>query len=175
MLRLLLFPPLILSLQQTTNNHSVVIVSLIRLKTISVFSQTVNPTSEPLLPPYAKSLLTASPSPPTLPAEDIADVSLWSGIEIDVGVICPCLPSFRLLVRRLRAGHASRPNQDSAAQNNGLGRMPLGIGIGGGKTYIDNTFADMYSRRESSGGDTSVAELVEVGRGDGSKRRKGSI
>jgi hypothetical protein len=32
---------------------------------------------------------------------DTVGVTLWSGIELDVGVICPCLPSFRLLFRRL--------------------------------------------------------------------------
>lgn len=37
----------------------------------------------------------------TQSAEDIVQVCLWSGIELDVGVICPCLPSFRLLLRRL--------------------------------------------------------------------------
>ncbi|KAL2136941.1 hypothetical protein VTI74DRAFT_102 [Chaetomium olivicolor] len=55
----------------------VMIVSLVRLKTINEFTQTVNPT------------------------KDIVQVCLWSGIELDVGVICPCLPSFRLLLRRL--------------------------------------------------------------------------
>ncbi|KAK1753711.1 hypothetical protein QBC47DRAFT_415470 [Echria macrotheca] len=55
----------------------VMIISLVRLKTISDFSRAVNPT------------------------KDIVGVCLWSGIELDVGVICPCLPSFRLLLRRL--------------------------------------------------------------------------
>ncbi|GAB1316912.1 Repressed by TUP1 protein 5 [Madurella fahalii] len=55
----------------------VTIISLIRLKTINEFTQTSNPT------------------------RDIAQASLWSAIELDVGVICPCLPSFRLLLRRL--------------------------------------------------------------------------
>ncbi|KAK4118946.1 hypothetical protein N657DRAFT_684829 [Parathielavia appendiculata] len=56
---------------------AVMIISLIRLKTINEFTRTVNPT------------------------KDIVQVCLWSGIELDVGVICPCLPSFRLLLRRL--------------------------------------------------------------------------
>ncbi|KAK4182156.1 hypothetical protein QBC35DRAFT_194012 [Podospora australis] len=55
---------------------AVMIISLIRLKTINSFTRAVNPT------------------------KDIADVCLWSGIELDVGVICPCLPSFRLLFKK---------------------------------------------------------------------------
>lgn len=31
----------------------------------------------------------------------MVDLCLWSAIEVDVGVICPCLPSLRLLLRRL--------------------------------------------------------------------------
>ncbi|KAK0649106.1 hypothetical protein B0T16DRAFT_125787 [Cercophora newfieldiana] len=55
----------------------VMIVSFIRLKTINEFTKTDNPTM------------------------DTVGVSLWSGIELDVGVICPCLPSLRLLFRRV--------------------------------------------------------------------------
>ncbi|KAK3343270.1 hypothetical protein B0H65DRAFT_244853 [Neurospora tetraspora] len=56
---------------------SVMIISLIRLKTIPTFTRAENPT------------------------KDIADLCIWSGVEIDVGVICPCLPSMRLLFRKL--------------------------------------------------------------------------
>ncbi|KAK4222301.1 hypothetical protein QBC38DRAFT_460529 [Podospora fimiseda] len=55
----------------------VMIISFIRLKTINQFTRTVNPTN------------------------DIVDLCLWSGIELDLGIICPCLPSFRLLLQRL--------------------------------------------------------------------------
>lgn len=53
------------------------IISLVRLKTINEFTRAVNPT------------------------KDIVQLCMWSGIEIDVGVICPCLPSFRLLLRKM--------------------------------------------------------------------------
>ncbi|KAK0611305.1 hypothetical protein B0T14DRAFT_325578 [Immersiella caudata] len=56
---------------------AIMIVSFIRLKTINEFTDTHNPTM------------------------DTAGITLWSCIELDVGVICPCLPSFRLLFRRL--------------------------------------------------------------------------
>ncbi|CCC14859.1 hypothetical protein SMACR_07584 [Sordaria macrospora] len=56
---------------------AIMIISLIRLKTIPTFTRAENPT------------------------KDIVDLCIWSGIEIDVGVICPCLPSMRLLFRKL--------------------------------------------------------------------------
>ncbi|KAM7218036.1 hypothetical protein V8F06_006571 [Rhypophila decipiens] len=55
---------------------SVVVISMIRLQTIHEFSRVGNPT------------------------KDIMGACLWSGIELDVGVICPCLFSWRLLLRR---------------------------------------------------------------------------
>ncbi|KAK3689706.1 hypothetical protein B0T22DRAFT_177183 [Podospora appendiculata] len=55
----------------------VLIISLVRLKSINEFTSAVNPT------------------------KDIVQVCVWSGIELNVGVICPCLPSFRLLIRRI--------------------------------------------------------------------------
>ncbi|KAK3953812.1 hypothetical protein QBC32DRAFT_209261 [Pseudoneurospora amorphoporcata] len=56
---------------------AIMIISLLRLKAISKFTRANNPT------------------------KDIIDLCIWSGIEIQVGVICPCLPSMRLLFRRL--------------------------------------------------------------------------
>lgn len=56
---------------------AIMIISLIRLKTIPNFTRAENPT------------------------KDIVDLCIWSGVEIDVGVICPCLPSMRLLFRKL--------------------------------------------------------------------------
>ncbi|KAK3989061.1 hypothetical protein QBC44DRAFT_328325 [Cladorrhinum sp. PSN332] len=54
---------------------AVMIISFIRLKTINQFTRTVNPTN------------------------DVVDLCLWSGIELDLGIICPCLPSIRLLIQ----------------------------------------------------------------------------
>ena len=72
------------------------IISLIRLKTINQFTRTVNPTSEAPCEPHTHVLTPAHNF-----AEDIVQLCLWSAIELDVGVICPCLPSFRLLLRRM--------------------------------------------------------------------------
>ncbi|KAJ0114282.1 cfem domain-containing protein [Diaporthe amygdali] len=52
------------------------VISLVRLKTINTFTTTINP------------------------SRDFVEVGIWSGIEIDVGVVCPCLPSIRILLVR---------------------------------------------------------------------------
>ncbi|KAJ4285995.1 hypothetical protein N0V88_008182 [Collariella sp. IMI 366227] len=85
---------------------AVMIISLIRLKTINEFTRAVNPT------------------------KDIVQVCLWSAIELDVGVICPCLPSFRLLLRRLlpRAMGTSGRYELDPVSGNGTGVMRSVIG-----------------------------------------------
>jgi hypothetical protein len=70
------------------------IVGLIRLKTINEFTNAVNPTSMQLRRFISRQALTPV-------VGDLVQVCLWSVIEVDVGVICPCLPSFRLILRRL--------------------------------------------------------------------------
>ncbi|KAK4462631.1 hypothetical protein QBC42DRAFT_326554 [Cladorrhinum samala] len=55
----------------------VIIISAIRLKTINRYTRTANFTKE------------------------TAPLCLWSGIELDLGVVCPCLPSFRLLFKKM--------------------------------------------------------------------------
>ncbi|KAK7724765.1 hypothetical protein SLS63_008459 [Diaporthe eres] len=52
------------------------IISLVRLKTINNFTTTINP------------------------SRDFVEVGIWSGIEIDIGVLCTCLPSIRILIVR---------------------------------------------------------------------------
>ncbi|KAL2163847.1 hypothetical protein VTH06DRAFT_5906 [Thermothelomyces fergusii] len=127
---------------------AVMIISLIRLKTINQFTRAVNPT------------------------KDIVQVCLWSGIELDVGVICPCLPSFRLLFRRLlprvlgSTGRYELDPMSTVATGGGLrsgvrkslgggptampggggagGASGAGAGVGAGKIVVENTFAIKY-------------------------------
>ncbi|KAL2135256.1 hypothetical protein VTI74DRAFT_9241 [Chaetomium olivicolor] len=139
---------------------AVMIISLIRLKTINEFTRAVNPT------------------------KDIVQVCLWSGIELDVGVICPCLPSFRLLLRRLlptvMGTSGARYELDPVSGNrtgvvrSGIrksfgGPSPGGDGtngkMAGGKILVEHDIAIKYG---SSSGDSndgrscaSVRALVE--------------
>ncbi|KAH6614442.1 hypothetical protein B0J18DRAFT_300933 [Chaetomium sp. MPI-SDFR-AT-0129] len=88
---------------------AVMIISLIRLKTINEFTRAVNPT------------------------KDIVQVCLWSGIELDVGVICPCLPSFRLLLRRLlpRVMGTSKYELDPMSEGGGTRKSVAGMPAAG--------------------------------------------
>ncbi|KAL2125758.1 hypothetical protein VTI74DRAFT_2846 [Chaetomium olivicolor] len=138
---------------------AVMIISLIRLKTINEFTRAVNPT------------------------KDIVQVCLWSGIELDVGVICPCLPSFRLLlgcVLPTVMTSSGRYELDPVSGNR-MGGVRSGIrksfggpspgrkgnngGIGGGQILVEHGLVIKY---RSSSGDSndgrshaSVVELVE--------------
>ncbi|KAL2179630.1 uncharacterized protein P884DRAFT_195225 [Thermothelomyces heterothallicus CBS 202.75] len=105
--------------------------------------------------------------------EDIVQVCLWSGIELDVGVICPCLPSFRLLLRRLlprvlgstgryeldpmstaatgggmrsgaRRSFGGGPTRMSGGGGGGASGADAGAGVGAGKIVVENTFAIKY-------------------------------
>lgn len=85
-------------------SHRFFIVSLIRLKTIGTFTTTTNPTSKPTpvhqLYPERESTAHKEPAPSDMTAGDFVDVGIWSGIEIYVGCLCPCLPAIRVLLMR---------------------------------------------------------------------------
>ncbi|KAL7926952.1 putative PTH11-typeG-protein-coupled receptor [Trichoderma austrokoningii] len=70
------------------------------------------------------------------PTWDFFDVSIWSVVEINVGLVCVCLPSFRVLLVRVfpklqgtteRYGRSSRRNRSS---NKRTSRLPLGHSAG---------------------------------------------
>ncbi|KAK3900991.1 hypothetical protein C8A05DRAFT_35351 [Staphylotrichum tortipilum] len=134
---------------------AVMVISLVRLKTINEFTRAHNPT------------------------KDIVQVCLWSGIELDVGVICPCLPSFRLLLRRLLPtvmGTSRQYEMDPVSNATGVTRSGIrkslgvtGAGLGGigggggpGKILVENTIAIKFASSDSGDGrsDASVTGLV---------------
>ncbi|KAK4150422.1 repressed by TUP1 protein 5 [Chaetomidium leptoderma] len=129
---------------------AVMIISLVRLKTINEFTRGVNPT------------------------KDIAQVCLWSGIELDVGVICPCLPSFRLLLRRLMprvVGTSGRHGTDPVSNTTGMMRSGVRRSIGGGEMsggqiLVENTVDIKFGTGDSIDGRSaaSVAGLAKEGR-----------
>lgn len=164
------------------------IISLIRLKTINEFTRAVNPTSTqpsfscppPFPPPPPPHLIPNKPTATNPLTEDIAQVCLWSGLELDVGVICPCLPSFRLLLRRLMPrvlGTSGRYEMDPVSNPTGAMRSgvmrstarksfggPAMEGMGGpGKIVVENTINIKYGSCESVDGRSmeSVTGLVE--------------
>ncbi|KAK3902174.1 hypothetical protein C8A05DRAFT_15726 [Staphylotrichum tortipilum] len=139
---------------------AVIIIDLVRFKTVGTFGHSTNPTAA------------------------IAQLCLWSGIELDVGVICPCLPSFRLLLRHLMPnlmGSSARRDGDPISMSaSGLGGTAGGSAmrksVGGGmelrsgnhgRIVVENTVAIKYGSANESVDDVdgrscaSVAELVE--------------
>ncbi|KAL4913987.1 hypothetical protein BDW62DRAFT_205035 [Aspergillus aurantiobrunneus] len=78
------------------------IFSILRISTTVDFLKSRNPTSEHLHPPVQDPALTASF--PT--AGDYIASSIWSGLEINLAIICACLPGirafFQLVYPRLR-------------------------------------------------------------------------
>src|SRR5690348_4722249 len=56
------------------NNYSVTVVSMLRLRSLITFAASTNPTW------------------------DQWDVAHWSTVEINVGIICACMPTFRTLL-----------------------------------------------------------------------------
>lgn len=60
-----------------TNRNSVTIVSALRLKSLIYFANSINPTW------------------------DEWEIVLWSTIEINVGLMCTCLPTLRLILVRM--------------------------------------------------------------------------
>jgi hypothetical protein len=107
-------------------------------------------------------------------------VCLWSGIELDVGVICPCLPSFRLLLRRLLPtvmGSSGRYELDPVSNATGVmrsgTRKSLGPGMGagagpglegggGGGIMVENTIAIKYGSSEDSVDASSCASVKNL-------------
>lgn len=129
---------------------AVMIISLIRLKTIEEFTHSSNPTKR------------------------IAQLCLWSGLELDVGVICPRLPSFRLLLRRLWPtviSTSGRYEMDPVSHPTGITRSGIQRSLGarvelvGGRIMVENTIAIKYASTDSVDGDgrscASVTGLVE--------------
>ena len=80
----------------TDNLGSITIISILRMQSLVYFAKSSNPTW------------------------DQWPIALWSTIEINVGVICTCLPSIRLILVRLFPGvldsnaspHTSHPEHE---------------------------------------------------------------
>lgn len=114
--------------------NSVTIVSILRLKSLIAFSyHTDNPTW------------------------DFFDVGIWSDIEINVSMICVCLPSFRLLLVRLfprlrettQHYYADRRTGDNTGKSrrggaSQSGREGTGTGEDGNRIWYQKSFTVKY-------------------------------
>lgn len=88
---------------------SVTIVSILRLKALVNFANTTNVTCEYTFDHTPSSMLIDS-------SGDNVEASLWSNIEVQVGIICACMPAMRLGLVTLfpkikgHSYHLSRPS-----------------------------------------------------------------
>ncbi|KAK5651853.1 hypothetical protein OQA88_11622 [Cercophora sp. LCS_1] len=123
---------------------AVVVISFIRLKTINQFTRASNPT------------------------RDVVELIIWSGIELDVGVICPCLPSLRLLLRKIMPriiGTTGNYEMGSVANGTrgGTGaRKSVGVGnmMGSGIVVSMSVKTSQDSRGDEKDCSASVTGLV---------------
>jgi len=107
---------------------------------------------------------------------DIVQVSIWSGMEMDVGVICPCLPSFRLLLRKMwprlvgtsagqkyemnfRSGSTAGVRRQSAAKSSGKKGNSTNIIK---TTEVGVEFEPARPRNASFGGGESMASVTAL-------------
>ncbi|KAK3937996.1 hypothetical protein QBC46DRAFT_343978 [Diplogelasinospora grovesii] len=81
-----------------------IVISIARTQFINEFTSSTNVTC---MSPPSPILGTASPVQKNIPTysnysfatDDVRPVAAWSLLEIDVGIICACLPSIQALLR----------------------------------------------------------------------------
>jgi hypothetical protein len=151
---------------------SVTIVSILRLQSLVTFASSDNPTW------------------------DDWQTTNWSTIEVNVGIICACLPTARLMLKRIfpALGGTSRNTKGYYASNdaNGGGKWPersqttsRSAVVAGGKVddaaaqkgiiVHHQTFTVQYAREEDSQfGDQDEQRLVRMRDLDGRGRETGA-
>ncbi|KAH7079234.1 hypothetical protein BKA63DRAFT_261794 [Paraphoma chrysanthemicola] len=111
----------------------IMIVAAIRLKSLVLFAKTPNPTWDSL------------------------NASVWSAIELQVGIICICMPSIRLGLNRLMPKTMGSSRQQGTGTSYGSGRVFEGHGSAKGRAFT----ASRVSRPQVE--DTeSFVQLVDI-------------
>lgn len=90
----------------------------------------------------------------TDPTADFTILSMFTILEVTIGIICACLPSFNVLLRSLTKNEGSSPNVPRTASSTRFGWRPYSLTIGTG-------FFSKLSRR------SATAALTTVDRADG--------
>lgn len=95
---------------------------------------------------------------------DYIEVGLWSTIEINVGIICACMPNLRLFVGRLFPNVLGTSHNESMYYTRDAERSGVhgksAAGLGGGIMY-SKSYDIGYSERDAVRGNSEV-ELVSV-------------
>jgi len=139
--------PLSPYISRVLTQSSVTIVSIIRLRSLIHFAASTNPTW------------------------DYLSVSMWSTIEINVGIVCACMPSLRILLVRVfpkLRGTSNRSNNQYYAKNHSQrgGNISV-IRATASSGPPDNnkiTYERSYTvQRELEEDETQLVELTELG------------
>ncbi|PFH60356.1 hypothetical protein XA68_11098 [Ophiocordyceps unilateralis] len=120
----------------------VTVVSILRLRALDFSSHSTNPTW------------------------DFFDVGIWSTVEINVGIICVCMPSLRLLLVRLIPSLSTSSQRGylpagSAQHANSPRRREMGSKVGDNQILHQTTYAVEYDDKEN-GEDMRVVYLQDV-------------
>ena len=97
---------------------SVTVISILRLRSLVNFAASANPTW------------------------DQADVILWSNIEINIGIICACLPALRVILVRMfpkilgSTNGTSQPYYAYGSQSRGMRKGGSALATGPGKSTV---------------------------------------
>jgi hypothetical protein len=83
---------------------SVTVVSIIRLKSLIEFANSTNPTCEQTFCFPFSCLPSDLGGQELIVIGDYVPLGYWSGVEVNVGVICACLPAIRSLIVRACPG-----------------------------------------------------------------------
>jgi hypothetical protein len=127
------------------NNFSVTVVSALRLQSLIHFGASENPTW------------------------DQADVIHWSNIEINVGIICACMPSLRIMLVRM---FPKMLGSTKEATNNYVKYGSRSHGIGGASAVRSGLGKSQHSKDQQTitytksftvqHGDSDEASLVQM-------------
>lgn len=135
----------------------VTVVSILRLRSLIDFGRTQNLTCMPPVSLLKMRLLISA-------ADDYLDASLWSVIEVEVGIICSCMPSIRLGLARLfpkilgsSIQSSSKPTGAANSHGNTLGTNWSINGIG-----VTTSVRVSRSMRPQTNDHASFVQLVEI-------------
>lgn len=121
----------------------VTICSIVRLRTISKFHSTTNPTY------------------------DYTELTVWSVVEASAGVVCACMPGLANCIRRFwpkflttRASRGSRPTNRASGSGNKYDKMDGSKRTIHSKTTVSITYADRCPISDNTSSRSDELELT---------------
>lgn len=141
--------------------YSVTIVSILRLRSLVTFTNTANPTCKLYYDLVIFSEINGFKG-------DFYGAGVWSTIELDVGIICACMPSMRIFLVRLfprllstqERGQFTSTIMQSNRRNTGAKSKASRNGDGKGISLSRN-YGVEYSLRPAQD-ESSFVQLVEI-------------